>query len=121
MSRVIHFEIPSDDPARARRFYERAFGWTFQSWGGPMEYWLATTGKDGPGIDGGLLPRQAPGQTVSCTLGVASVDESLRAVQAAGGAVTVPKSAIPGVGWLAYFADPEGNVIGLMQADPAAK
>ncbi len=121
MSRVIHFEIPSDDPARARRFYERAFGWSFRSWGGPTEYWLAVTGGDGPGIDGGLLPRQAPGQTLSCTLGVASVDAALRAVQEHGGTVRMPKAVVPGVGWLAYFADPDGNVIGLMQADPAAK
>ncbi len=40
MSRVVHFEIPADDPARAVKFYEKVFGWKFQKWEGPMEYWL---------------------------------------------------------------------------------
>jgi predicted enzyme related to lactoylglutathione lyase len=29
--------------------------------------------------------------------------------------------AIPGVGWLCYFKDTEGNIFGMMQNDPAAK
>ena len=28
---------------------------------------------------------------------------------------------IPGVGWVAYFADTEQNVFGLIEYDPAAK
>jgi len=27
---------------------------------------------------------------------------------------------VPGVGWLAYVKDPDGNILGLLQADPAA-
>ena len=37
------------------------------------------------------------------------------------GKIIVPKAAIPGVGWFAYFADTEGNVSGIMQSDPEAK
>ena len=33
----------------------------------------------------------------------------------------LPKMPIPGVGWLAYLKDTEGNVFGLMQSDPSAK
>lgn len=29
--------------------------------------------------------------------------------------------AIAGVGWLAYIKDPDGNLLGMMQANPAAK
>ena len=28
--------------------------------------------------------------------------------------------AVPGIGWLAYFKDPEGNIFGAMQSDPTA-
>ena len=35
--------------------------------------------------------------------------------------VAVPKMPIPGVGWLAYVKDSEGNILGMMQSDPAAK
>jgi predicted enzyme related to lactoylglutathione lyase len=30
--RIVHFEIPADDPARAMAFYGKAFGWTFDKW-----------------------------------------------------------------------------------------
>jgi predicted enzyme related to lactoylglutathione lyase len=129
MPRVIHFEIHAEDPERAVAFYATVFGWTFTRWAGPVDYWLITTGPDGqPGINGGLLRRRGPapveGQPVNaypCTVDVPSADEWLGRVTAAGGAVALPKMPIPGVGWLAYAKDTEGNIFGIMQADPAAK
>ncbi len=123
MPRPIHFEIPADDPERAAAFYRDVFGWKFEKWdGGPMPYWLITTGGNGePGIDGGLLPRPHPGASTVNTVGVASVDESVKAIESKGGRNVVPKLAIPGMGWLAYCTDPEGNTFGIMQADEAAK
>lgn len=59
MSRVVHFEIPADDPERSIKFYETVFGWTIEKWDGPIEYWLIITGdEDKPGIDGGLAHRK---------------------------------------------------------------
>lgn len=121
MPRVIHFEIPADDPTRAARFYESVFGWRFQKWDGPMEYWMVVTGTQGPGIDGGLMKRQQPGQSVNHVVGVDSVDATTQAVEKAGGRVVAPKSAIPGVGWIAYYLDPENNAFGVMQADESAR
>lgn len=123
MPRPIHFEIPADDPDRAAAFYRDVFGWKFEKWdGGPMPYWLITTGGNGePGIDGGLLPRPHPGASTVNTIGVASVDESVETIESKGGRTVVPKMAIPGMGWLAYCTDPEGNTFGIMQADGAAK
>ena len=55
MPRPVHFEIPAENPQRAMQFYETLFGWKFQKWDGPMDYWIITTGQPGePGIDGGL-------------------------------------------------------------------
>ncbi|NOT35109.1 MAG: VOC family protein [Candidatus Eisenbacteria bacterium] len=120
MSRVLHFEIPADDTARVASFYQQVFGWKFQRWEGPMEYWLVQTGSDGPGIDGGMMKRAQPGQGPVNTVGVPSLDDAMKAVTANGGAITVPRMAIPGVGWLAYAADTEGNPFGMMQADSGA-
>jgi len=121
MPRVVHFEIPSDDPERAVRFYSELFGWEFQKWEGPMDYWLVTTGnKDEPGINGGLMARQDASQGVTYVVDVPSVDEYLARAEAAGGSVVVPKMPVPGVGWVAYVADPDGNVTGMMQEDPSA-
>ena len=122
MSRVIHFELPADDPERAIKFYEQVFGWRFEKWEGPMEYWLITTGPaDEPGIDGGLAPRAHPETGTENTIGVTDVDAVLQKIVAGGGKVLRPKSAVPGVGWLAYCQDTEGNTFGIMQDDPSAK
>ena len=120
MPRVVHFEIHADDPERAMRFYGDVFGWTFQRFGGE-EYWLVHTGEAGaPGIDGGLMRRRDPAGAVYNTIDVPSVDEWVGRLTGAGGTLVVPKMSIPGVGWLAYFKDPEGNVHGIFQNDPAA-
>lgn len=119
MSRVIHFEIPSDDPEGLAVFYNKVFNWQTAKAPG-MEYWLTKTGEGEPGIDGGFLRKHHPNQPMANTIGVESVDEALKTVEANGGSVALPKMAIPGVGWLAYFKDPEGNIFGVMQMDSAA-
>jgi uncharacterized protein len=129
MARVVHFEIHAENPERAVQFYRSVFGWDIKKWDGPAEYWLIVTGDpQSRGIDGGLLRRHGPGpsdgQGVNafvCTVEVPSVDATAAAVRAHGGTVVVPKMAIPGVGWLVYFKDTEGNLFGAMQADPGAK
>ncbi|MGH9943444.1 MAG: VOC family protein [Pyrinomonadaceae bacterium] len=123
MSRVVHFEIPCAEPERAAKFYADVFGWRINKWDGTEEYWMVATGKEGgpePGIDGGLLRRTDRFPTVVNTIDVPSIDESVRAITDGGGIILVPKFALPGVGYLAYFKDPEGNTFGIMQADPDA-
>ena len=126
MPRVIHFEVHAEDPKRAIRFYTSLFGWEFKKWEGPQDYWVITTGpNDQPGINGGMIRRQGivDGTAVIayvCTVDVPSVDEHVRKIAAAGGSIVVPKMPIPGVGWLAYGKDTEGNILGVMEADPKA-
>ena len=126
MPRVVHFEIHAGDPQRAVRFYQAVFDWKFQKWEGPMEYWIVITGSDDqPGINGGLLPRRGEidGEAVIayvCTVDVTSVDGSAKTVQANGGQVVVPKMPIPGLGWLVYCKDTEGNIFGMLQSDANA-
>jgi predicted enzyme related to lactoylglutathione lyase len=127
MPRVVHFEIHAGDPERAIIFYEKVFGWTFQKWEGSMPYWLVTTGPDDQrGINGGMVPRRGEidGTAVIayvCTVDVESIDASIATVEKSGGTVVLPKMPVPGVGWLVYCKDTEGNIFGMMQADPNAK
>jgi predicted enzyme related to lactoylglutathione lyase len=125
MPRPIHFEIHADDMDRAQAFYEAMFGWTFNSWG-DGSYRLVRTGE-GPGIDGGMMRRHGPapqgGEPVNawvCTVDVDDLDAFVARAGANGGSVALPRMAVPGVGWLAYVKDSEGNIVGLMQADAAA-
>jgi hypothetical protein len=121
MPRVIHFEIPTDEPERAVQFYTKVFGWDIQKWNGPQEYWVVTTGPaDKPGINGGLFRRQGPVNCVN-TIDVPSVDDFAATITENGGQVVVPKMAIPGVGYLIYCQDTEGNIFGICEDDPSAQ
>lgn len=130
MNRPVHFEIMASDPQRAIKFYGDLFGWKFEQWQ-PHDYWMVMTApkesKD-IGINGGLMPRKGPaatdGQGVNayvCTIDVVNVDAKVAEVVAAGGMLAAPKVAIPGMAWLAYCKDTEGNLFGLFQEDKSAK
>ena len=123
MSRPTHFEIPSDNPEKSMKFYSDVFGWEFMSWGeGDQPYWLIKTGDpEKPGIDGGLMQKRDPAQPVVNSIMVENVDETETLIRKAGGEVVVPKMAIPTVGWLIYFKDPDGNIFGAMHNDPEAR
>ena len=120
---IMHFEIPADDVARAKAFYEKVFGWTIKAFPMPagQEYFGVTAHKKGePGIDGGLLKRKNAGQPFTNYISVASIDATNAIVQVHGGTIALPKQEIGmGMGWIAAFMDTENNLIGLHQAPPA--
>lgn len=131
MSRVVHFEIQADDLERAKKFYADVFGWTYEDYsqvsGSP--YWGITTGPtDQMGINGGLLPRPAaapaPEQGTNsyvCTMAVDDYDATERRILDSGGAVALPKTALPGMAWQGYYLDTEGNTFGIHQPDENAR
>lgn len=122
MPRPVHFDITADDPKRAMKFYETVFGWKFEKWDGPMEYYMATTGGDKePGINGGISKKGESGMPNMNTIGVPDVDSFSKNVQNGGGKILQPKTAIPGVGWFATCQDTEGNIFGIIQQDKTAK
>jgi hypothetical protein len=130
MARVVHFEIQVGDLDRARAFYERALGWTFQDWtqtaGTP--YLGAVTGpEDQAGINGGMVLRPAPAPSAEqgtnayvCTVGVEDYDTTHERILGAGGQVALPKFALPGIAWQGYYLDTEGNTFGVHQSDENA-
>jgi predicted enzyme related to lactoylglutathione lyase len=128
MPRVAHFEIHASEPAKLAEWYRELFGWKMQHLA-HLDYWLVDTSEgQEPGINGGILKRQGPkpvdGQAVNafmCTVSVPSLDSYFARAQKMGGSVALPKMAIPGVGYVAYVKDPDGNIFGLHQADANAK
>jgi len=115
MLTVIHFEIPADDVERAIAFYEGVFGWKIAKWDGPMDYWLADTGPDTECGMHGAIARRAAGPCPIDTISVPDVDEYVGKITGAGGAITMAKAEIPGVGWFVGCQDTEGNAFGIMQ------
>jgi predicted enzyme related to lactoylglutathione lyase len=125
MDKVVHFEIPVDDRARAKQFYSSIFGWMLNDvdMGGGMIYTgVVTTPVDDNmmptepgGINGGMAQRSDDLRSPTITVNVSSIDEYAKRIESAGGKVLTPRTEIPQMGAYAYFADTEGNVIGLWE------
>lgn len=121
MSKVVHFEIPMDDPDRATGFYRDVFGWEISRFGSEP-YWLVRAGADEePGANGALVNRGDLLQSPVLIVGAEDIDRTLSQVQRHGGKVAQGKLPVPGMGWSAYVLDSEGNTIGLFQSDPDAR
>jgi predicted enzyme related to lactoylglutathione lyase len=122
MDRVVHFEIPADDIARAKEFYGATFGWELNDAEG-MDYTIVRTSPvderqmpTEPGaINGGMMQRTAETPNPVLTINVDSIDDALKRVDAGGGTSVRPRTEIPGMGAFAYFKDTEGNVVGLWE------
>jgi predicted enzyme related to lactoylglutathione lyase len=123
MPTIVHFDLPADDPERAKQFYSELFGWKFEKYPGPVEYYLIeTTALDGSeGVGGGMGKRGAPDQRIVNYIGVPSIEEYLKNVETLGGKVVMPKMSVPRFGYLAVCLDPEGNAFGLWEESTAAE
>ncbi|MFW9961900.1 MAG: VOC family protein [Candidatus Thorarchaeota archaeon] len=122
MNRVYYFEMPVDDFDRAIKFYETVFDWKITKedrLSGP--YYAVKTGDDSkPGINGSFFKKEESWNQISNVINVQDIDGILEKIKKLGGAIVFPKTVINGVGYLAYFKDPEGNTLGMMQNDPKA-
>jgi uncharacterized protein len=125
MDKVVHFEIPVDDRARAKEFYASVFDWDVedQDMGGGSVYTTVgtvevdekMTPKEPGAINGGLMDRTKDTPAPVVTIGVDAIDDSLKKVEASGGTTITPRTPIPNMGAFAYFKDTEGNVVGLWE------
>ena len=128
-NRPVHFEIHASEPEKSIAFYKALFGWRFDKYPMPFDYWGVITGEDGErGINGGLLPRRgplpadgAPVNSWTLTVQVENIDTIMAKAEELGGMLALPKMAIPHVGFVAYIKDIDGNILGLQQDDPGAR
>jgi uncharacterized protein len=125
MKPVVHFEIPMDDSERAKKFYASVFDWRLEDM--PFQddvYTFAITtpidennmNTETGAINGGMIKRDRDLKNPVITIGVPSIDEYVKKIEAEGGKVIVPKGEVPDMGYYAYFKDTEGNVMGLWES-----
>ncbi|HEY6994846.1 MAG TPA: VOC family protein, partial [Xanthobacteraceae bacterium] len=89
-NRVVHFEIPANEPEQLTRFYSNLFGWRFSKAPVPgVEYWLCDTGSEGPGINGAVMKRQNPQQPWMNYVDVASIDAAIEKAAKLGATVAL--------------------------------
>jgi uncharacterized protein len=108
---IAWFEIGTDNPAGAEKFYGEVFGWTVGQDDGDGAGYQRVTAGDGPGLHaGGLFDTGGtlPGYAVFGVL-VADVAEACQRVQAAGGTVRRAAEVTPGGVTFAHLLDPAGN------------
>lgn len=119
-SSLVWFEIPADDPERAKQFYGSLFGWNIEKFSGVADYWHIDTGGGNDTPDGGLMVRKHPDQPITNYVSVASVDESAQKVQQLGGTICKPKTAVPEMGYFVICRDTEGNEFALWEVNNGA-
>lgn len=116
------FEIPVRDLAKAQSFYEAILSCTLHREAmGPNEgavfpYDEATGGVGGALLCGPMLEQGSGsgGTVVYLDCGVHSIDAVLERIKAAGGTVAMPRTPLPpGLGFIAFFLDLDGNKVGL--------
>ncbi len=114
---IVHFEINTRDPQRAKKFYTQLFGWKYKDSDIPgVEYYLI----DGVTPSGGINPLQQDSKIKAPTtyFGTDDIDATLKKVRDGGGTAD-EKQPIPGQGWFAACTDPDGNSFSLFQNDPS--
>ena len=119
---LMYFEIPANDLDALTEFYTRVLRWTI----GPRaeqrdDYRTIETSADGNAVGGGLFKGTAPDQPIINYFKVDDVAGAIKLVESNGGKVIEKRSAIPGMGFFALCADPEGHVFGLWHGDTAAE
>jgi predicted enzyme related to lactoylglutathione lyase len=94
-------------------FYCELFGWNINS-NNPMKYGVVDTGGAPGGINGGVGPAKDGNKRVSIYVQVADLQATLDHAERLGGKTILPPSEVPGGPKLALFADPAGNMTGLL-------
>ncbi len=121
MPSIAHFEIPADDPERARRFYGELFDWKVEKTPGTADYWLIQSSEeDEEGINGGLVKRQDPQKQILIYFSVSSAIDYGAKVEELGGKILMSKTAVAGYGHLVVCEDTEDNVFALLEKDKGA-
>ena len=121
-SAITHFEVYGEEPEALSNFYREVLGWQLEQMPG-LNYWrIQTNAAEGsPALHGGLTHRAIP--DLNCWMlfvNVPSLDETMARVEALGGSIVRPKTAVPRTAWVTIVADPAKNFFGIWQADSTA-
>ena len=117
---IVWFEIPADNPERAKAFYSNLFGWKINPFPGSSDYWHIDTGGADDTPDGALKKRKHPQEPVVNYVSVDSADRFADKIVKLGGKISMAKTAVPQMGYFAVCRDTEGNAFGIWESDPAA-
>jgi len=110
---IVHVEFPAGNPTQGSQFYAGLFGWRIQ-----VEETFDYVMFEAEGGPGGGFVTQGTDDSVDAVVpyvGTADLDATLAKAVSLGAEMVREKTEIPGMGCLALFRDPSGNVVGLWQ------
>jgi predicted enzyme related to lactoylglutathione lyase len=111
---IVHVEVLGEDAQALQSFYRDAFEWQMRP-SGP-EYAMAHPGVEGS-IDGGVGASPEGGQGhVTFYVEVEDLEATLGEIEGLGGSRVVGPMDVPDGPRIAMFADPEGHLVGLIEA-----
>jgi predicted enzyme related to lactoylglutathione lyase len=118
---LVWFEIPADEPDRAKSFYSKLFGWKIHVMPHMPDYSHIDTGGPDASPDGAIMRRMHPSHGVTIYISVPSVAAYITKVEKAGGSICKAKTAVPGMGYFAICQDPEKNAFAIWEMNEKAK
>ena len=109
---VVHFEIGCRDRAKTGEFYSALFDWKISEQG--------PASNIDTGVSGALAGHitslgHEPQHYTMFYVQVEDIRAALKMAESLGGKTLVPPVTLPGAGIFAWMADPEGNMVGLLQ------
>lgn len=123
MDKVVHFELPSTNLNRAKKFYQETFGWQLQDVP-DMNYVMASSvavderthiPKEPGAINGGFLQKNNIVTSPSFAINVDNIDKAAEKIIKSGGTIVKEKTAVGDMGYIVYFKDTEGNLLSIWQ------
>lgn len=116
-NKITHIEFMGADGIAQKDFYSAMFGWETEAVPGFEQYFLVPQeSSGGPGAAVGRGPDESPSY-LTVYIEVDSIDDQLEKIAAAGGSTITPRTVVPDVVTFAMFADPAGNLVGLLEPD----
>src|SRR6185369_6744729 len=116
---VVHFEIIGGTGNQLEKFYSELFGWKINS-NNPLKYGVVDTGGRPGGINGGVGATNDGSKRVSIYAQGSDLQATLDQAEKLGGKTILAPSEVPGGPKLAMFADPAGNITGLILGEQAS-
>lgn len=114
---VVWWEINAEDGESLAEFYRSVFEWDLPH--DPASgIWEVKRGEEPGHIGGGIFTGKGKLPTHRCLyMQVEDIEAVCARAEAAGQEILQGPFSLPGVGRLAFFRDPEGHMIGLLEAE----
>jgi predicted enzyme related to lactoylglutathione lyase len=113
---VVHFEVTGKDGKKLQDFYAKTFGWKVNA-DNPMNYGIVDAPDTGGGMGGGISAGAGGTKQVTFYIALDNPQSYLDKIESKGGKTVMPLTEIQGIVKFAQYADPEGNVVGIIDAN----